>query len=77
MSLQDALLVHRAAENFEGAALLSQSCRPEAPGRGLAQDRRSGEVVMTGRARRSPGRFLARDYGGFRPLGDAGPGLSG
>ena len=65
MILQDALLVHRAAENFEGAALLSQSSVLKRLAAAWPKVRRSGEIVTDGPARRSPGRFLARDYGGF------------
>jgi len=47
MILQDALLVHRAAENFEGAALLSQSSVLKRLAAAWPKVRRSGEVVMT------------------------------
>jgi len=44
MSLQDSLLVHRAAENFEGAALLSQSAVLKRLAAAWPRTRRSGEV---------------------------------
>jgi hypothetical protein len=47
MSLQDVLLTHRAAENFEGAALLSQSSVLKRLAAAWPKVRRSGEVVMT------------------------------
>ena len=47
MSWGDALLIHRAAENFEGAALLSQSSVLKRLAAAWPKVRRSGEVVMT------------------------------
>jgi hypothetical protein len=45
MSLQDALLMHRAAENFEGAALLSQSSVLKRLAAAWPKVRRSGEII--------------------------------
>jgi len=47
MSLQDALLVHRAAENFEGAALLSQSPILKRLAAAWPKTRRSGEIITS------------------------------
>jgi len=46
MSWSDALLIHRAAENFEGAALLSQSAVLKRLAAAWPKVRRSGEAVM-------------------------------
>jgi hypothetical protein len=47
MSLQDALLMHRAAENFEGAALLSQSSVLKRLAAAWPKTRRSGEIITS------------------------------
>jgi len=47
MILQDALLVHRAAENFEGAALLSQSPILKRLAAAWPKTRRSGEIITS------------------------------
>lgn len=47
MSFQDALLVHRAAENFEGAALLSQSPILKRLAAAWPKTRRSGEIITS------------------------------
>jgi hypothetical protein len=47
MSLQDSLLVHRAAENFEGAALLSQSPILKRLAAAWPKTRRSGEIITS------------------------------
>ena len=46
MGWSDALLIHRAAENFEGAALLSQSAVLKRLAAAWPKVRRSGEAVM-------------------------------
>lgn len=45
MNWQDALLIHRAADNFEGAALLSQSAVLKRLAAAWPKTRRSGKVV--------------------------------
>jgi len=47
MTWQEAFLVHRAAENFEGAALLSQSSVLKRLAAAWPRTRRSGEVITT------------------------------
>jgi hypothetical protein len=47
MSLQDVLLTHRAAENFEGAALLSQSAVLKRLVAAWPKTRRSGEIITS------------------------------
>jgi hypothetical protein len=47
MSVQDALLVHRAAENFEGAALLSQSSVLKRLAAAWPKVRRSSEIITS------------------------------
>jgi hypothetical protein len=47
MILQDALLVHRAAENFEGAALLSQSPILKRLAAAWPKTRRFGEIITS------------------------------
>jgi len=47
MSWSDALLVHRAAENFEGAALLSQSAVLKRLAAAWPKARRSGEIITS------------------------------
>lgn len=47
MSWDDALLIHRAAENFEGAALLSQSLILKRLAAAWPKTRRSGEIITS------------------------------
>ena len=47
MSWDDALLIHRAAENFEGAALLSQSPILKRLAAAWPRTRRSGEIITS------------------------------
>ena len=47
MTWQDALLIHRAAENFEGAALLSQSAVLKRLAAAWTKTRRSGAIITS------------------------------
>jgi hypothetical protein len=50
MSWDDALLIHRAADNFEGAALLSQSAVLKRLAAAWPRTRRSGGVVVSNKS---------------------------